>query len=195
MFKIDHEKYDKSVFFVKELMKSLYESAIYKENFDIKEEDKASSRFASFIVSTENPVKIQESIFPAMSKTMTEDVLKKTAEALTETLLRSSVEEAKNHLVEIEELNNKFKAHNKTPSESFLTSKYPVYNEYANIKQLKEDAMDISNTLLKESDESYKMKFAIKKSAFTHALGLCGVDTTKQKICERVSTEFKNSII
>lgn len=195
MFKIDHEKYNKSVFFVKELMKSLYESAIYKENFDIKEEDKASSRFASFIVSTENPVKIQESIFPAMSKTMTDDVLKKTAEALTETLLRSSVEEAKNHLVEMEALVEKFQQSNKTPSENLLASKYPVYKEFSAIKHLKEDSMDISNTLLKESDERYKMNFAIKKTAFTHALNLCGIDTKKEKLCERVSTEFKNSII
>lgn len=181
--------------FATKVVANLYENIIYKEDFEIKDEDKASVRFARRFVTEGIAHKVCSSILGKTPCNMTESLISESAESAAKNLTKIWVEDAKFQMNEIEVYAESNSLKELPVSEKFLVERFSFFREFDRLKNMTKTADgDVGVALISEMDNKEKMLLAVKINAFKGALGAIGFDTKDQKLSEAIYEEFNKNL-
>lgn len=188
---------EKRELYAKLLVKHLYENMVYREDFETEEKDKASFKFANFIVNSERVLNnINSKTMNGMPATITEDQIFDLSDSVSDNLTRMWVEDARQQIFEIDTLVVNAEENGKKLTENQLSSKFSVFKEFNdldNIEESNSDA-DVASAMITNLSPEEKMDLAIKQSAFKNCLENLGVDVNSKIIANRINEEFKRSL-
>lgn len=188
---------EKRELYAKLLVKHLYENMVYREEFETDEKDKASFKFANFIVNSEKVLNsISSKTMNGMPVTITEDQIFDLTDSVSDNLTRVWVEDARQQMFEIDNVVANAEEKGRKITESQLSSRFSLFKEFNaldNIEESNSDA-DLAAALITNLSPEEKMDLAIKQSAFKNCLENLGVDVKSKVISERINEEFKRSL-
>lgn len=181
--------------FAKEVVKNLFESFIYNEDFDINEEEKSSTLFADFVLNRSNISNIVKSTTTSFPSSLTESVIKDLAKEASDTLIKAWIEDGRFQMIEMEEFINRLSENNKEINKDILMKKFPLFREFdylANVK--KSDDCSLTEALINEMTDLERSKLALRINGFKGALNSIGVDVGKESISKRIDEEFEKNL-
>lgn len=179
---------EKKLQFAKKLVQNLYENSVYREKFEVEEEDKQSYQFANKVVTPKvadtiiaNTIK---TISPAISEEEINRITDKTADNITELC----VHDAKTQIVYInEQVENNSQVKTKNIKEKF--SLYKEFDRISNIK--KTDDGNVENFLISEMSQEEIMVQAVKANTFKKSLEHIGLDLSNKTLDDLINEEMK----
>lgn len=184
---------DSRALFAKELVKNLYENIIYREDFDIADSERASSKFAESILNAKTINQINDSTMVKLPLHISESTIKDTADKLADSISLGWFEEAKWQIVEAKRIEENFTGKD---LEKHLAFKFSLFKEFNALDKIqKSDDGSLTEAVIANMDASEKLNLAIRMDAFKNSLSAIGLDITSDKISAKIQEAFDINLI
>lgn len=183
---------DKKMEFARKLIQNIYENSLYKENFEVEEEDKQSYVFAKKFVTPAVANQIIESTIKNIAPSITEEEINVITDKTADNITELCIHDAKTQMIYINEQIEALGEDSSKVRPKALKEKFSLYKEFDRISNIKKtDDGDVENFLISEMSHEEIMVQAIKTNTFKKSLEHLGIDLSNRTLDSLINEEMK----
>ena len=191
LFEMDNKK----MLFARTLVKNIYENIIYKEDFEVEENDSMSSRFANSVITNQVAGEIYKTSISSIPLSAPAERFVEAADILADQLTLDWFDDSRLEMVAADEAIKSNESKGVKVSEGALASKFDVFKEFKVLSEItKTDDGDVSTALISEMSDLEKSKLALKISTFKKCLEAIGIDTKSERMSNIIKEEFNKNL-